>query len=165
MPTMSRRRFVNVMGSVGATAAVSQVTPAWGFAATAVGATFQAGSSDALAFKTAVEFARMIRDKEISSVELTRYKLLDRRTDIWSFGCVLYEMLTGKGAFLGETLSDTLAKIVGNDPTWQALPADTPALLRRLLRRCLDKDTKLDWDVALKVLPALNNTTGAASSA
>ena len=102
MPTMSRRRFVNVMGSVGATAAVSQVTPAWGFAATAVGATSQAGSSDALAFKTAVELARMIRDKEISSVELTRYKLLDRRTDIWSFGCVLYEVLTGKGAFLGR---------------------------------------------------------------
>ena len=71
-----------------------------------------------------------------------RGKLLDRRTDIWSFGCVLYEMLTGQAAFLGETLSDMIAKVLAREPDWQALPTNTPALLRRLLRRCLDKDPK-----------------------
>ena len=76
------------------------------------------------------------------SPEQARGKLLDRRTDIWSFGCVLYEILTGRSPFLGETLSDTIAKVLGHEPDWQALPTDTPALLRRLLRRCLDKDPK-----------------------
>ena len=76
------------------------------------------------------------------SPEQARGKLLDRRTDIWSFGCVLYEILTGRTPFLGETLSDTIAKVLDREPDWQALPTNTPALLRRLLRRCLDKDAK-----------------------
>jgi serine/threonine-protein kinase len=76
------------------------------------------------------------------SPEQARGKLLDRRTDIWSFGCVLYEILTGHAAFLGETLSDTIAKILERDPDWQALPTSTPVLVRSLLRRCLAKDPK-----------------------
>ena len=76
------------------------------------------------------------------SPEQARGKLLDRCTDIWSFGCVLYEILTGRSPFLGETLSDTIAKVLDRDPDWQALPTNTPALLRRLLRRCLDKDPR-----------------------
>ena len=76
------------------------------------------------------------------SPEQARGKVLDRRTDIWSFGCVLYEMLTGHGAFLGETLSDTIAKILDHEPDWDALPTRTPPPVRRLLRRCLDKDPK-----------------------
>ena len=76
------------------------------------------------------------------SPEQARGKLLDRRTDIWSFGCVLYEILTRRSPFLGETLSDTIAKVLGHEPDWQALPTNTPALLRRLLRRCLNKDSK-----------------------
>ncbi len=76
------------------------------------------------------------------SPEQARGKPLDRRTDIWSFGCVLYEMLTGQTALLGETLSDTIAKILAHDPNWHALPSNTPVLVRSLLRRCLNKDPK-----------------------
>ena len=74
------------------------------------------------------------------SPEQMRGKPLDRRTDIWSFGCVLFEMLTGHAAFLGQTRSDTIARILEREPDWQALPPHTPADIRRLLRRCLDKD-------------------------
>ena len=76
------------------------------------------------------------------SPEQARGKLLDRRTDIWSFGCVVYEMLTGHAAFLGETLADTIAKILGREPDWRALPDQTPASVRVLLRRCLERDAK-----------------------
>ena len=67
---------------------------------------------------------------------------VDRRSDIWSFGCVLYELLTGRKAFLGETLSETLAEILKSEPAWKRLPASTPASVRRLLERCLAKDLK-----------------------
>ena len=76
------------------------------------------------------------------SPEQVRGKLSDMRTDIWAFGCVLYEMLTGQVAFAGETLSDTIAAILGREPDWAVLPAATPPPIRRLLRRCLDKDVK-----------------------
>jgi serine/threonine-protein kinase len=74
------------------------------------------------------------------SPEQARGKPLDKRTDVWSFGCVLYETLTGRQAFSGETVSDTLVAILGREPDWQALPAGTPAKIRDLLRRCLQKD-------------------------
>jgi serine/threonine protein kinase/tetratricopeptide (TPR) repeat protein len=74
------------------------------------------------------------------SPEQARGKPLDKRTDLWSFGCVLYELLTGKPAFAGETISDTLASILGREPDWKALPDATPATVRRLLQRCLEKD-------------------------
>src|SRR5207249_4389829 len=74
------------------------------------------------------------------SPEQTRGKPVDKRTDIWSFGCVLYEALTGRQAFAVETVSDTIAAILGRDPDWQALPAETPANIYVLLRRCLQKD-------------------------
>ncbi len=76
------------------------------------------------------------------SPEQARGKPLDRRTDIWSFGCVLYEMLTGKAAFLGETHSDTIARILEHEPDWQALPSQTPTVIGRVLRRCLNKDPR-----------------------
>jgi serine/threonine-protein kinase len=66
----------------------------------------------------------------------------DRRADIWSFGAVFYEMLSGKRAFAGESVSDTLATVLKLDPDWNALPAATPAPIRMLLRRCLTKDRK-----------------------
>ncbi len=74
------------------------------------------------------------------SPEQARGKPLDKRTDIWSFGCVLYETLSGRQAFRGETVSDTLAAILRGDPDWQALPKNTPANIQILLRRCLKKD-------------------------
>ncbi len=74
------------------------------------------------------------------SPEQARGKTLDRRTDIWSFGCVFYEALTRKKAFSGETVSDTLAAILEKEPDWTALPAATSAKIRDLLRRCLQKD-------------------------
>jgi serine/threonine protein kinase len=66
----------------------------------------------------------------------------DRRADIWSFGAVLYEMLTGTRAFPGKSVSDTLVSVLKEEPNWSALPEDTPAPVRELLRRCLAKDRK-----------------------
>ncbi len=74
------------------------------------------------------------------SPEQARGRPLDRRTDLWSFGCVLYECLVGKSLFAGETVSDSLAAILRKDPDWSKLPADTPPMVRLLLRRCLTRD-------------------------
>ena len=74
------------------------------------------------------------------SPEQARGRPLDRRTDVWAFGCVLYEMLTGRQAFHGDTVSDTLVAVLKTDPDWAALPAGTPDYIRRLLERCLEKD-------------------------
>ncbi|MFZ0463571.1 MAG: protein kinase [Candidatus Acidiferrales bacterium] len=76
------------------------------------------------------------------SPEQAKGKSVDRRTDIWAFGCVLYEMLTGKMAFRGETVTDTLAAVIRAEPDWSALPANTPTHVRVLLQRCLQKDAK-----------------------
>ncbi len=76
------------------------------------------------------------------SPEQARGKPVDRRTDIWAFGCVLYECLTGKLAYHGETISDTISLILQREPEWEALPADTPPRLVELLRRCLEKDAR-----------------------
>jgi serine/threonine protein kinase len=74
--------------------------------------------------------------------EQARGKAVDRRADIWAFGCFLYEMLTGKMAFRGETVTDTLAAVIRGDPDWLALPPATPIGVRVLLQRCLQKDPK-----------------------
>jgi eukaryotic-like serine/threonine-protein kinase len=74
--------------------------------------------------------------------EQARGHAVDRRADIWSFGVVLFEMLTGQRAFEGETTSDVLASVLKFDPDWNALPASTPPSIVRLLRRCLTKDRK-----------------------
>jgi len=76
------------------------------------------------------------------SPEQARGRPLDKRTDIWSFGCVLYEVLTGKSCFDGETPSDTLARILEREPDWSAVPEDTPAVIEELLARCLRKDPR-----------------------
>jgi serine/threonine-protein kinase len=76
------------------------------------------------------------------SPEQARGKAVDRRTDIWAFGCVLYEMLTGTKTFRGDDITDTLTAILRDEPEWSALPGDTPEFVRRLLRRCLEKDPR-----------------------
>ena len=76
------------------------------------------------------------------SPEQARGKVVDRRADVWAFGCVLYECLTRQRAFGGETVSDTIARILERDPDWSALPASTPPRVRELLARCLEKDLR-----------------------
>jgi serine/threonine protein kinase len=76
------------------------------------------------------------------SPEQARSRSVDKRADIWAFGCVLYECLTGERAFYGETVSDTLAHILKGEPDWGKLPSDTPIRIRTLLRRCLEKDPR-----------------------
>jgi serine/threonine-protein kinase len=77
------------------------------------------------------------------SPEQARGKSVDKRTDIWAFGCVLYELLTGKQAFHGEDITEILAAIVKSEPDWAALPAAMPGKGRDLLRHCLQKDNRL----------------------
>jgi len=76
------------------------------------------------------------------SPEQARGKSVDKRTDIWAFGCVLFELLTGKHAFHGEDTTEILAAVLKEDPDWQALPVSTPVKIRELLRRCLQKDLR-----------------------
>ena len=76
------------------------------------------------------------------SPEQARGKRVDKRADIFAFGTVLYEMLTGKRAFRGEDISDVLASVIKLEPDWAALPAAIPTRLDELLRRCLRKDPK-----------------------
>ena len=94
------------------------------------------------------------------SPEQARGKPTDKRTDVWAFGCVLYEMLTGIRAFDGEDASETMAFVMAREPDWSALPADTPPAIRTLLRRCLDKDRHrraADIAVALFAIEASAN--------
>ena len=74
------------------------------------------------------------------SPEQARGLAVDKRTDIWAFGCVLYEMLAGRKAFARETMTDTLAAIIEREPPWDALPSTTSPAISRLLHRCLEKD-------------------------
>src|SRR4029079_16330975 len=76
------------------------------------------------------------------SPEQVRGTLLDKRTDIWAFGCVLTEMLSGRRLFAGDTVPDVITAILGREPDWNLLPAGTPLAVRRVLQRCLEKDVK-----------------------
>jgi Tol biopolymer transport system component len=103
--------------------------------------------------------------------EQARGKPVDKRADLWAFGCVLYELLTGRRAFAGDEISDVLAEVLKSDPDWRALPLDTPPAIHRLLRRCLAKDRKarlsdaavarLEIDEALAAPAADTAPTGA----
>ena len=100
--------------------------------------------------------------------EQARGKVVDKRADVWAFGVVLFEMLSGTRAFEGSEVSDTLAFVLTKEPAWNALPAETPGPIRRLLRRCLHKDRKqrladisdarLELEEAL--VPAESSATG-----
>src|SRR5207249_1695903 len=75
------------------------------------------------------------------SPEQAKGRPADKRSDVWAFGCVLYETLTGKRAFAGEDVSDTLASVLRGEPNWSALPSETTHLTS-VLQRCLEKDVK-----------------------
>lgn len=96
--------------------------------------------------------------------EQARGKAVDRRVDIWAFGVVLYEMLSGRRLFDGKEISDTLALVLTNEPDWTTLPANTPEPIQRLLRRCLDKDPKRRLasvsDARLEIDDALREPVG-----
>ena len=91
---------------------------------------------------TGTEAGLILGTAAYMSPEQARGKAVDRRTDVWSFACVLYEMVTGKPAFAGETITDILAAIVHEEPDWNALPVAARPRLERLLRRCLVKSAR-----------------------
>jgi len=102
------------------------------------------------------------------SPEQARGKAVDKRADIWAFGVVLFEMLAGRRLFAGETVSDTLAAVLTREPDWTLLPSSTPAGVRRLLTRCLERDPKKrlrDIGDARLELEDVRETTGRAESA
>ena len=88
------------------------------------------------------EEGRILGTPAYMSPEQVRCKPVDKRTDIWAFGCVLYELLTARQAFRGDTLSDSIAGVLEREPDWQVLPPTTPAKILDLLRRCLQKDSQ-----------------------
>ena len=97
--------------------------------------------------------------------EQARGRAVDRRADIWAFGVVLYEMLSGRRAFEGEDISITLAGVLKEDVKWDALPADLPAPIRRLLRRCLEKDPKRRLGAISDARLELDEATGPSEAA
>ncbi|MBZ5556450.1 MAG: serine/threonine protein kinase, partial [Acidobacteriia bacterium] len=100
------------------------------------------------------------------SPEQAKGRIADKRTDVWAFGCVLYEMLTGKRAFGGEDLTDTMAAVVRGEPDWNALPADLPPDARTIVKRCLEKDRAQrlpDISVALFLLNEPRSATAASA--
>src|SRR5580704_9310941 len=98
------------------------------------------------------------------SPEQASGKTADRRADIWGFGAVLYETLSGKRAFAGESVSDTLATVLKLDPDWTALPAETPASIRRLIQRCLTKDRKQRLQAIGEARIAIDKSSNGAST-
>ena len=101
------------------------------------------------------------------SPEQARGNAVDKRTDVWAFGCVLYEMLTGRATFARETISDTIATILEHEPDWEAVPSAAPTEVHRLLRRCLAKvpahrlrdigDARIELDELLAAGPAFSS--------
>ena len=106
------------------------------------GAVLDASQSPTITSPAMTRVGVMLGTAAYVSPEQARGSAVDGRTDIWAFGCVLYEMLTGRRTFAGDTVSDTIAAILGREPDWNALPNGTPTGIRRLLQRCLGKDSK-----------------------
>ena len=90
----------------------------------------------------ATQFGTILGTAAYMAPEQAKGKAVDRRADIWAFGVVLFEMLAGQRAFKGDDVSDVLAAVLRQEIDWQALPADTPANVRRVLARCLERDPK-----------------------
>ncbi len=121
----------------------------------------QPGSGDALANSPTITSPVMtyagviLGTAAYMSPEQAKGKPVDRRADIWAFGCVVFEMVTGRQPFSGETVSDVLARVLEREPDWLLLPGATPPALRRMLQRCLEKNPAKRWhhmgDVALEL--------------
>ena len=98
------------------------------------------------------------------SPEQARGRAVDKRTDVWAFGAVLYEMLTGARAFDGEDVTEVMAAVVKSTPNWTALPADVPPHVVTLIQRCLEKDRKARiGDIAVARFLLADHATLAAS--
>jgi serine/threonine-protein kinase len=110
--------------------------------------------------RTVTQPGRVVGTPAYMSPEQARGKPTDKRSDIWSFGCVLYEMLTGRIPFEGETVSDTLANILQTEPDWKALPQSAPTNIQVLLRRCLAKEPRQRLqhmgDIVIEIDESLN---------
>ncbi len=119
----------------------------FGLAKAAAGDATASGLSDSDSAPTMTHAATMagmiLGTAAYMSPEQARGKTVDRRTDVWAFGCVLYEMLTGGRAFAGEDITETLAEIVRGEPDWTRLPKELPPAVRVLIERCLIKDRDL----------------------
>ena len=100
------------------------------------------GPSDAASTVAATREGIVLGSAPYMSPEQARGKPVDKRTDVWAFGCVLYEMLTGRRAFAGDTATDAMSAVLERDPDWRQLPPATPPHIRRLLQRCLEKDAR-----------------------
>jgi Tol biopolymer transport system component len=124
-----------------------------------------AADEEATATLGVTETGTVIGTAAYMSPEQARGQAIDKRTDIWAFGCVLFEMITGRRAFGGETTSDTIAHVLEREPEWSLVPASTPPNIRRLLRRCLDKDPRRRMRDIGDARTELEETTAAASPA
>src|SRR5262249_9529152 len=98
--------------------------------------------SPTLASPAMTQFGSIVGTAAYVAPEQAKCQPVDRRADVWAFGCVVFEMLTGKRGFAGETVADVTASVLTREPDWTLLPAATPDSVRRLLRRCLQKDPR-----------------------
>jgi hypothetical protein len=115
-------------------------------------------------FSSDVRDNRIVGTPAYMSPEQARGHPLDKTADIWAFGCVLFEMIAGRTAFAGETVSDTIVAILERSPDWNALPAETPPHIRQVLSRCLQKDPKRRWRDIADVRIALEDAATAAAA-
>ena len=95
------------------------------------------------------------------ATEQAKGKPVSKATDIWAFGCVLYEMLTGRAVFAGDDVTEVLTAVVRAEPDWNALPASTPREIRTLLRHCLQKDQRKRWQDASSLRIAIEDASTA----
>ncbi len=116
-----------------------------------------------------MEGAAIVGTAAYMSPEQARGQAVDKRADVWAFGCVLYELLTGRMAFAGATVPDTLTAVLQGEPDWTALPAGVPPAVTTLLRRCLEKDVRQRrrdiGDVRAELVDALSQPSQAAPPA